>query len=175
MNTKTHIVLTGFMGVGKTTISKFLASILQTDSIDLDKFIEVKEARSIVEMIKNDGVERFRELETEYLREIFATTDVPIVALGGGTWISETNRAIVTDSGYTTVWLESTFDHCWRNLSVSKQNRPLAINRHTALNLFEERQGIYCLADWHFIVKPHFTLYDVARLIAEEVTDWSLT
>lgn len=168
MNTKPRIILTGFMGVGKTTISKFLAHILQTDSLDLDKFIEVNETRSIVEIIKNDGVEKFRELETLYLQKIFIP-DVPIIALGGGTWISETNRAIVKNSGYTTVWLESTFEHCWRNLSVSKQKRPLVINRRTAQNLFEERQKIYCLADWHFIVKPHFTSFDIARRIAEEV------
>ena len=168
METEIRIVLTGFMGVGKTTISKYLAHVLQTKSIDLDRFIEVNETRSVVEIIKTDGVERFREMETDYLRKIFIPA-VPIIALGGGTWISETNRAIVKDSGYTTVWLESTFEHCWRNLSVSKQGRPLAINRHTARNLFEERQKIYCLADWHFIVKPHFTSFDIARLIAEEV------
>ncbi|MGI8468731.1 MAG: shikimate kinase [Pyrinomonadaceae bacterium] len=169
MNIEPRIVLTGFMGVGKTTISKQLAYFLRTESLDLDRFIEIKEARSIVEIIENDGVEKFREKETVYLREIFDTTTAPVIALGGGTWISNTNRSIVKDSGYTTVWLESTFEHCWRNLSTSKQKRPLAISRNSAWNLFEERQGIYCLADWHFIVKPHFTSYDIARRIAEEV------
>ena len=169
MNNKIRIVLTGFMGVGKTTISKYLAHILQTDSLDLDKFIESSETRTIVEIIKNDGVEKFRQMETEYLERIFMIPDVPIIALGGGTWISETNRAIIQNSGYTTVWLESTFEHCWRNLSVSKQKRPLVINRTTARSLFDERQKIYCLADWHFVVKPQFTSFDIARLIAEEV------
>lgn len=171
MNSQPRIVLTGFMGVGKSTVARCLAHILQAERFDLDRFIEANENRSIAEIIENEGEARFRELETASLREIFTATSVPIVSLGGGTWISETNRSLIKSYGCTTVWLESTFDHCWRNISISKQNRPLARNRKLAEHLFEERQKFYCLADWHFIVKPQLTSFDVARLIAEEILD----
>ena len=69
----------------------------------------------------------------------------------------------------TTVWLESTFEHCWRNIQASKRDRPLARNKPDTLRLFEEREKLYCLADWHFIIKPDLTSFEVARKIAEEV------
>ncbi|MGI8555210.1 MAG: shikimate kinase [Pyrinomonadaceae bacterium] len=169
MKIKSRIILTGFMGVGKTTVSRFLAQILQTNRLDLDWFIESNEGRKVQEIIKADGIEKFREVETENLRRLLATTDAPIVSLGGGAWIMEINRQLIKNYDCTTIWLESTFEHCWRNLSMSKKSRPLILNRQSAQNLFEERQRIYCLSDWHFIVKPHLTSYEIAHLIVEEV------
>lgn len=169
MNLQTRIVLTGFMGVGKSTVARCLAHILKTERLDLDKFIEANEIRKVSDIIETDGIEKFRALETENLHKILTATAVPIVALGGGTWISEINRQLIKNHNCTTVWLESTFEHCWRNISISKQIRPLANDKNLALTLFEERQKFYCLADWHFAVKPQLTSFDIARLIAEEI------
>ena len=79
------------------------------------------------------------------------------------------NRELLKLQGYTSVWLESTFEHCWRNISFSKKDRPLARNKAEALQLFEDRQKVYCLADWHFIVRPDFTSFDVAERISDEI------
>lgn len=170
MMIKQHIVLTGFMGVGKTTISKHLAYILGTERIDLDRFIEFNERRTIADIIETDGEEKFREIEFEILRKVFSDTDSQVISLGGGTWMFERNRNLIKSYNCTTVWLESTFEHCWRNLSVSKIRRPLIVNRETALNLFRERQKIYCLADLHIVIKPHFTLFEIADRILEEIS-----
>jgi len=70
---------------------------------------------------------------------------------------------------FTTVWLESTFEHCWLNISFSRKDRPLARDKQSALKLFEERQKDYSLADWHFIVRSGLTSYDVARNIVDEI------
>ena len=81
----------------------------------------------------------------------------------------EANRKLLKYHGFTSIWLESTFEHCWLNISFSRKDRPLARDKQTALKLFEERQKDYCLADWHFIVRPGFTSFDVAKKIVEEI------
>lgn len=157
------------MGVGKSTVAKCLAYILQAKNLDLDHFIELREARAIAEIIETDGEARFREIETENLKKILTETDARIISLGGGTWIFEQNRDLIKCHNCTIVWLESTFEHCWRNITVSKQKRPLVQNKQLTQKLFTERQKFYCLADWHFVVKPQLTSFDVAKIIAEEV------
>ena len=169
MNKKPRIVLTGFMGVGKSTVARCLSYILQAEKLDLDKFIEENETRSIAEIIEKEGEARFREIESANLQKILAETDVRIIALGGGAWIFPPNRQLIKSHNCTTVWLESTFEHCWRNISISKQKRPLVKNKLAAQNLFIERQKFYCLADWHFIVEPQLTSFEIAKRIAEEI------
>jgi shikimate kinase len=169
MSEQSRIVLTGFMGVGKSTVAKCLAYILNTEKIDLDRFIEEKEVRSIPEIINTDGIEKYRQIETKYLKEVLAETDSRIIALGGGAWITQENREIIKKNNCVTIWLESTFEHCWRNINVSKQERPLAKDKLSVQKLFDERQKFYCLADWHLVVKPELTSFDLAKFIAEEI------
>lgn len=168
MKDQKRIVLTGFMGVGKTTVAKHLASMLECERIDLDAVIADSENRSIAEIIDDVGIERYREIETANLRRILQE-NARIIALGGGAWTVEENRRLIKERDLTTVWLESSFEHCWLNISASKRVRPLARNKSDAFRLFEERQKVYCLADWHFIIKPEFNSFEVAKRIAEEI------
>ncbi len=164
-----RVALTGFMGVGKSSVARHLAHLLRCKRIDLDFFTEEKEGRKIAQIIDADGVERYREIETANLKLLLETTDARIVSLGGGTWTIPENREILKRHGLTTVWLESTFEHCWLNISHSRKDRPLARNKQKALELFEERQKLYCLADWHFVIRKGYTSYDLARQIVEQV------
>ena len=156
------------MGVGKTTVAKHLAAMLECERIDLDAVIAERERRSIAEIIEQEGIERFREIETANLRRILEE-NARIIALGGGAWTVEENRRLIKARNLTTVWLESSFEHCWLNISASKRVRPLARNKSEAFRLFEERQKVYCLADWHFIIKPEYNSFEVAKRIAEEI------
>ena len=156
------------MGVGKSTVARHLAQLLRCDRIDLDAFIEAREKRTIAEIIKAEGEMRFREIETENLREVLLS-EARIIALGGGAWTIEGNRRLIKQTSCTTIWLESTFDHCWRNIKFSRRERPLAKNKRSARKLFEDREKYYCLADWHFIVKPELNSFELAKKIAEEV------
>jgi shikimate kinase len=169
MNGKSRIVLTGFMGVGKSTVAKCLSYIMQAEKIDLDRFMEAGEGRTIPEILTNDGEQKFRDIETAYLQKILTETDSRIIALGGGAWITEENRRLIKEHSCISIWLESTFEHCWRNINISKQERPLAKDKFSVEKLFNERQKYYCLADWHLIVKPELTSFDVAKFIAEEI------
>ena len=169
INSNQKIVLTGFMGVGKSTVARFLSYLLRCRTVDLDAVIEESERRKIADIIITDGITRFREIETENLRNILRESDAVIIALGGGAWTIEENRNLIKSYNLTSIWLESTFQHCWRNISLSKRVRPLAQDKSQTQKLFDERQNFYCLADWHFVIKPELTSYEIAKQIAEEV------
>ncbi len=157
------------MGVGKSSVARHLAYLLNTEKIDLDYFIEAQEKRPIAQILINDGEPRFREIESSCLLKILNESDARIVALGGGAWTIEENRKLIKKHKCTTVWLESSFEHCWFNIRQSRKERPLARDKRQAKRLFEQRQKVYCLADWHFIIKPEFNSFEVAKRIAEEV------
>ena len=163
------IALTGFMGVGKSSVARHLASLLGCGRVDLDAVIETSERKRIADIIDGGTIENFRAIETENLKKALANPDYRILSLGGGTWTIPENRTLIKQHGLVTVWLETTFDHCWFNIVHSKKERPLARNKRAARKLFNERQEVYCLADWHFIVRPESTSYDVAKQILEEI------
>jgi shikimate kinase len=165
-----RIVLTGFMGVGKSTVARCLSIILKCEKIDLDDFIEANENFIIADILKTKGEPYFREIETNSLQKALEKNDGQIISLGGGTWTLARNRELIRSKDCIVVWLESTFEHCWRNIVTSKyKQRPLAKNREIAEKLFIERQKVYCLADWHFVMKPELTSFAIAKQIAEEI------
>ncbi len=163
-----RIVLTGFMGVGKSSVGRHLAQILRSERIDLDFFIEKNEKRKIAEIIDTDGEAEYRVIESANLRLLLDESRAQVISLGGGTWTIDANRELIRSSGLTSIWLESTFEHCWYNIKFSHKERPLARDKQKARRLFEERKKVYCLADWHFIIKPEYTSYDIAKLIHDE-------
>jgi shikimate kinase len=168
MNRGKRVCLTGFMGVGKSSVGRHLAQILDSERIDLDFFIEKNEKRKIASIIDTDGLDAYREIESENLKRLLDETTAQVVSLGGGTWTVDANRELIKAKGLTTIWLESTFEHCWFNIKFSHKDRPLARDKTKAKQLFEERKKIYCLADWHFIVKAEYSSYDIAKLIYDE-------
>jgi shikimate kinase len=169
MDQDIRIALTGFMGVGKSSVARHLSSMLGCERLDLDAWIEADQQKKIAEIIDGGSIEEFRAIETRNLRTALTDRDFRILSLGGGTWTIPENRELIREHGLVTVWLETTFDHCWFNIAHSKKERPLARSKFLALKLFDERQKVYCLADWHFIVKPESTSYDVAKQILEEI------
>ena len=164
-----RIALTGFMGVGKSSVARHLSQMLRCRRIDLDHVIEGRERRQIVDIIDTDGIDRYREIETYYLEAVLREPNPQILSLGGGTWTIEKNRQLLKSHNFTSVWLEATFEHCWLNISFSRKERPLARDKQSALKLFEDRQKVYCLADWHVIIRPDYGSHDVAAQIAEEI------
>jgi shikimate kinase len=169
INNGKRIVLTGFMGVGKSSVARHLSMLLGCERVDLDSFIEEQERRKIHEIIDKDGIEAYRTIENKNLNRVLAETTTQVLSLGGGTWTVDENRKLLSQHDLTSVWLESTFQHCWHNIRSSKKERPLARNKMAARKLFDERQKLYALADWHFIIKPELTSFDVAKQIAEEI------
>ena len=168
-NNGKRVALTGFMGVGKSSVARHLALLLDCERVDLDSFIEGHEKRKIHDIIDSDGIDAYREIESKSLALALAEPKTQIFSLGGGTWTVDANRKVLKKHGLTSVWLESSFQHCWQNIRMAKKERPLARNKTAARKLFDERQKIYALADWHFIIKPELTSFDIAKQIAEEI------
>jgi len=164
-----RIAITGFMGVGKTSVARHLANLLKCGRLDLDSFIEKNAQRSIAEIIDGDGIDAYRKIETANLKIALEDRSTTILSLGGGTWTIAENRELIRSSGLISLWLDATFNHCWTNISRSRKERPLARDKNLAKELFDERQDVYCLADWHFVVRPEFTSFEIAGQIMEQV------
>jgi shikimate kinase len=144
-----RIVIVGFMGCGKTTVADALARKLGCDSIDLDSFITEREGRSPAEIIEQDGEDAFRAIETRALREVLKESDarVRVIALGGGAWTIEANRALVDHADCLSVWLDAPFELCWeRIMSSANTARPMAPDRESAQMLYDSRRASYELA-----------------------------
>src|SRR3982750_2468406 len=101
------IIVTGFMGCGKTMISGELARRLDLEMIDLDDFITEREGRSPAQLIVEEGEDAFRAIETNRLRELLKTNTVSVIALGGGAWIQEINRKLIHRYNCLSVWLDA--------------------------------------------------------------------
>ena len=65
---KNKVILTGFMGCGKSTIGRILAEKRGQELLDTDRYIEQKQGRSISDIFATQGEEVFRDMETEALR-----------------------------------------------------------------------------------------------------------
>lgn len=162
-----RIFITGFMGAGKTTVAASLARRLNCRMIDLDRFIAAREGRSIQQIIDEDGEARFRELETSALRDVLDDdAEAYVVALGGGAWTIEQNRALITEHDGFTVWLDVPFHVCWQRIRSVGDSRPLARNREKARRLYAERRPLYALATLRVQATKKGSAHDKAEEIA---------
>ncbi len=168
MAAESLIAITGFMGVGKSSVARHLSQLLRVEKVDVDIAIEHEYGRTVSEIIGAEGLEKFRDIETTILAKIVAARPA-ILSLGGGTWTVAKNRDLIKLHGYTVIWLESSFDRCWLNIKFSRKDRPLAKSKVDTKRLFDEREKIYCLADWHFVVRADHTSYEVAQEIIEQL------
>ncbi|HYX41486.1 MAG TPA: shikimate kinase, partial [Pyrinomonadaceae bacterium] len=137
------IIITGFMGAGKTTVALALAERLGCGMIDLDQFIEQREGRTIKLIIDEDGEARFRELESGALRDALEIDGAQIIALGGGTWTIERNRALIHEHHGHTIWLDAPFELCWQRIASQDNSRPLARDKAQTYEFYKSRCTLY--------------------------------
>jgi len=94
----TNIVLTGFMGTGKSSVGKLLARRLGYRFLDLDEMIVNRQKISINEIFAQYGERHFRTLEAEAIRSIAEERGM-VVSTGGGAVISQENRTMFRNIG----------------------------------------------------------------------------
>lgn len=93
-----NIVLTGFMGTGKTAVGKEIARLLDMKLIDVDTEIEKSEKMTINEIFKQFGEPRFREIETEMITKL-SKDKSSIISTGGGAVLKQENMDILRENG----------------------------------------------------------------------------
>jgi shikimate kinase len=165
MTSKRPIVITGCMGCGKSKVARELARCLNVLFVDLDDKITQREGRSPAQLIVEDGERAFRAIESTTLRELLQTKIAGVIALGGGAWIEEKNRAILAQHRCTTVWLDAPFEVCWSRIEMSAEDRPLGKTRTQALALYEHRRPIYQLANIRIELRGDETIVHLATQI----------
>jgi shikimate kinase len=134
------------MGCGKTTVAKALAQRLGCAMVDLDSFITDREGHTPAEIIVQDSEPSFREIETRMLKVVLEENAARVIALGGGAWTIEANRALAEKHDCLSVWLDAPFKLCWERIQSSGANRPLAPDRESAQALYNSRRLTYSLA-----------------------------
>ncbi len=104
-----RLVLTGFMGAGKTTIGRLLAARLNWDFLDLDAYIESRAGLSVPSIFATHGERHFRQLESAALASALGRNNL-VLALGGGAPEVLTNRLLLEQTPATaTVFLDAPF------------------------------------------------------------------
>jgi shikimate kinase len=105
-----RIVLTGFMGSGKTTIGSLLAERLGWRFLDLDREIEARDGRTVPQIFSEQGEAHFRRLESATLASLLGQRHV-VIALGGGAPEELGNRLLLEQTPNTAiVYLSASFD-----------------------------------------------------------------
>jgi len=95
---KDNIILIGFMGVGKTEVSKGLAKALNMSIIDTDMEIEREQGRTISQIFSENGEEHFRSLESELLKKLEGVKN-HVISTGGGIVLKEKNVSMLKALG----------------------------------------------------------------------------
>lgn len=118
------ITLVGYMGSGKSHISKLLSTKLHYKLMDLDKEISLKLKKSIPEIFKNDGEIYFRKQEKEILNQLLAEKENSILSVGGGTPTFYDNMEAINRNS-ASFFLRTDVKTLTERLSKNKERRPL--------------------------------------------------
>lgn len=139
-----NIALIGFMGTGKTTISKALSRITGLEEVDVDKYIVDKAGMEIKDIFAAHGEDYFRDLETEALRELQDKAG-RIISCGGGAVLRNQNVDILKASGVIvqlTATPETIFDRVKDHTHRPILNDDMSIEHVT--ELMNNREPRYC-------------------------------
>src|SRR5256886_3740495 len=161
-----HLFLAGPPGIGKSTMAPVLARHFGAAVIELDREIERRARKTCKAVIEDDGMERFRDLESSVLTRLQPTPAWIVVDTGGGAPIREANRAQMRQLGLI-VGLRGSLDRVTSGIAATMAKRPNqdVAPRARARSALRERHEAYSDADVTFDVDGP-TVPEVARAIA---------
>lgn len=165
---KCNIVFTGFMGVGKTTVSAYIANLLNREVIETDQYIVEKANMDIPSIFDKFGENYFRDLESESVAEISKKRGV-IISCGGGAVIREKNVLELKESGII-IRLTATPNTVLQRVKNSKE-RPILnghMNTEFISSLMEKRDSFYSNAADITISTDGKTVDEIAKECIEK-------
>jgi shikimate kinase len=134
-------VLVGAPGAGKSTVGELVAARLGVDFRDTDADIVARAGKPISEIFVDDGEEAFRALERAAVASALESFD-GVLALGGGSILSEATRALLAD--HTVVYLSVELSDAVSRVGLGAGRPLLSINpRATMRFLLEQRRPLY--------------------------------
>jgi shikimate kinase/3-dehydroquinate synthase len=134
-----HLALAGFMGAGKTSVGADVAERIGRPFVDVDEEIERGAGATIAELFDRSEA-AFRELEEEIVDEALRRSSPAVIALGGGSVLSERTRSALRERALC-VLLEVEVDTAWERAGGA--GRPLARDKQQFQALYEARQPVY--------------------------------
>ena len=143
-----RIILTGFMGAGKSTVGRLLAVRLGWNFLDLDAHLEARTSATIPQLFERHGEAHFRRLESSALASALHLRST-VLALGGGTPESLTNRLLLEQTpGTFVVFLNAPFptlfDRCvLQDFGDPAITRPILSDPTAAEARFAARHPLY--------------------------------
>ena len=155
MSNSRNIILTGFMGTGKTQVGRQVAWVLGRPFIDIDHEIERKSGKPIHQLFKEHGEKAFRDIERDLIRETCRGTR-KVIATGGGAMLDQNSRQTMLGSGFV-VCLEALPQTIYKRLEPELINcnktpvRPLLVGPEPLKliqSLKSKRQQFYAKTHW---------------------------
>jgi shikimate kinase len=165
-----RVILTGFMGAGKSTVGRLLAPLLGWEFFDADAVLTSRVEASIEEIFARQGEPYFRTLEAQLIAELLQRPSA-VIALGGGAIEHPQTRGLIADAPqtllvYLKTSLATSVDRCVAEPGGAI--RPVLRDKKALETRFLERQPLYGTA--HLIVSTEgVTPAWIAEHIAQEV------
>lgn len=171
-----NVILTGFMGTGKTVVGREVSRQLDLPFVDMDAEIEARAGKPIPRIFREDGEGTFREIETALCEELGSIHDRRaerpegvVIATGGGALVDRENRAWMNKIG-TVICLDANPDEILRRLGDDEDRPLLDVDNPRAEieRLLETRRETYAATPWH-IDTTGLSVGQVARRVTELV------
>ncbi len=131
-----RIFLTGYMGAGKSTVGRLLASRLGYGFVDTDRKLVSLHEKPVSQIFREHGEPFFRQAELELLTEL-VDEDHLVISTGGGTLTREETLAVIRDKGIV-VYLRAPVEQLFERVIFSPKDRPM-IDVPDAEKVFRER------------------------------------
>ncbi len=157
-----RLILTGFMGAGKSTVGAMLAQDLGWRFVDSDRVIEASSQRTVAEIFRDFGEAEFRERERQAVLQLSGEEHM-VLALGGGAIENDSTRAhLVQSPGNCLIFLDGELSELLARCSVEGRTRPLLASAESPEARHRRRLPYYRAA--------HLTV-DTGGLSPREVAD----
>lgn len=138
------VVLTGFMGTGKSSVGRLLAARLGLTFIDTDELIARRAGRPVAAIFSDEGEDAFRAREAAVARELAGQKGL-VIATGGGMLV-DTDNAAALSAGNALFCLQASPEEIVRRLQDEQEARPLLAGTEPAARVEEllaRRQAAY--------------------------------